>query len=70
VENSRSGGDSVLKTGAQVISLTRKALRNPEPEVELRDLLKDELVANFFRFVRNHDLRQEALEALEKRLGE
>ncbi len=36
----------------------------------LKDLLQDELVADFFRFVAESDLRLEALEALEKRLGD
>jgi hypothetical protein len=60
------------KRGTNLFSLPKLVSREtkPEVEVELRDLLKDEEVASFFRYVHKNDLRQEALELLEKRLGQ
>jgi len=51
---------------ATIVSLPTKPKKIPS----LAQLLKDEEVADFFRFVYENNLRLAALELLEKRLGE
>lgn len=69
VSNRRSLGNRVLQSSSSV-SLRQYGWESIEQELQLTDLLKEKLIADFFRFVRNCDLRQEALEAIEKIVDE
>lgn len=61
-------------SGNRGINLLSKVIPFPQVReqdaVDLSELLKDEELADFFRYVDRNDLRAEALELLEKRLGE
>ena len=60
----------ILSEGGFLNRLVSLAVDSEVVFPELREILKDEEVADFFRYVARNDLRAEALELLEKRMGE
>ena len=54
----------------RIANILRFPTRTNSAAPELNEILKDEEVADFYKYVQTNNLRAEALELLERRLGE